>query len=72
MKKHIKINWREKYLEIYGITKNKFSYDISFQHLLGDGLEKWLRHLSEKNWWGEELKVAFTKAFNEINSYGEN
>lgn len=70
MKKYIKIDWKGKYLEIYGTCPDKlFSYDIPFQYLSRDGLENWLEHLSGKVWFDKELKADFIKNFNKIKSY---
>lgn len=71
MKKHINIDKKNEYLEIKNIYPHPDgSYDISFEPLLKRGLEEWIKHLSEKTWWNQELKTEFIKAFNKIKSYG--
>ena len=58
--KYVFIDWKGKYLEIRGVYPHPSnSYDISCQQLTnlmdGKGLDGWVAHLREKNWWDSTL-----------------
>ena len=55
----IKINYKKRYISIPVLPH--FDYDITFAQLKIEGKDKWLKHLSEKNWFTESLKAEFIK-----------
>ncbi len=42
-------------------VNSRFNYDVSLKQILRDGLEKWLFHLREKNWFNSEVENKFIK-----------
>lgn len=42
-----------------------FDYDVALKAVKIEGLENWLEHLRQKNWWNKSLEVDFIRLYNE-------
>jgi len=42
-----------------------FDYDVALKAVKIEGLENWLEHLRQKNWWDKSLEADFIRLYNE-------
>ncbi len=51
---------------------NGFVYDINWEFIKTErGINEWIAHLAEKNWWSEKLESELVSAWKQRNSNGK-
>ena len=43
----------------------RFNYEVNIERIKSDGLESWVAHLREKNWFTPEMESNFRKQYKE-------
>ena len=65
----IKVIKDKNYIVFKGVRPT-FDYDINIGAIKSEGIDKWVEHLREKNWFNPELEVDFIKIFNQAQEDG--
>jgi hypothetical protein len=60
----IKVAKDHDFIVFKGVRDN-FDYDVALKAVRIEGLENWLTHLREKNWWSKQLEVDFIRLHSE-------